>query len=644
LITFRTIFLFSPQTLIIDSPENKMCGIYGLIRRYNTIDLKHLTRQRDLLKHRGPSDSGTWVSSDGRIGLAHRRLSILDLTAAGHQPMTSQDGRFVIVFNGEIYNHHELRQELRELGHVFYTGADTEVLLCAYIAWGEEFLVRLNGMFAFSIHDRGTAHVPPTLFMARDRAGKKPLYYFLDKNHLEFASELKAIYHRTGISLSALNFYLALGYVPGDHCILEGVKKLPPAHAAKLDLSTFDFRVWRYWSLPPNRPEQGVDGESLADEAGKLIEDATRLRLQADVPVGVLLSGGLDSSLIVAAAAHVSSAPVRTFTVSLPGSPLDESVHAKQVSHHFGTEHHEIALENSGLDVLDEIAQFIDEPIADSSLIPTFLVSKLTRQHVTVALGGDGGDELFGGYKDYSTSLVDQYRFGWLPQSALSIAATASSFLPAGIRGRNRIASMKCGPLQQMIWGRPYFDKALRQRILSRDACAELGQELDAPERFLLGLYDTGFDPIDRMTRTHFGSILPDDFLVKVDRMSMAVSLEMRAPLLDYRLVEFAFGRIPSEWKVNGGDTRRVQKILASKWLPSELDIKRKQGFSIPFEEWLRGLGEKKLRQYFTSLPESINHIELENLIKGLGRGRTNGARLFALMMLNFSVTNLLSS
>lgn len=618
-----------------------MCGIYGLIQRKGGIDARALACQRDLLTHRGPNDAGSWVSTDGRIGFAHRRLSILDLTAAGRQPMTSRDGRFTIVFNGEIYNHHEIRAELERTGCAFYTGTDTEVLLGAYIAWGEACLARFNGMFAFAIHDAGNASTPSSLFLARDRAGKKPLYYAFDGHRLEFASELKAISQRGGLSLDALNFYLALGYVPHEHCIVEGVKKLPPAHAARLDLSTFEFRVLRYWSLPENRPEAGVDGESLADEAGNLIEDATRLRLEADVPVGVLLSGGLDSSLVVAAAAHVSASPVRTFTVTLPGSALDESVHARQVARYFGTEHHELALENRGFEALNDIASFIDEPIADSSLIPTFMVSRLTRQHVTVALGGDGGDELFGGYSEYPTSLADQHRLGWLPQSVLACAAHAASRLPAGVRGRNRIASFRGGPLQQMIWGRPYFDITLRQRILSRDAVAALGGELDAPERFLLGLYETGSDSVDRMTRTHFGSVLPDDFLVKVDRMSMAVALEMRAPLLDHRLVEFAFGRIPSDWKVTGYETRRVQKILASRWLPPELDVQRKQGFSIPLNEWLRTSGGGELKQMGDRLPACINQREVDGLLVGHAKGRANGGRLFALLMLAIAMNNL---
>lgn len=617
-----------------------MCGIYGQALLNSGVDLETLARQRDLLTYRGPDDAGLWLSPDGQVGLAHRRLSILDLSPAGHQPMSSANG-CVIVFNGEIYNFRELRAELKRIGHVFHTGTDTEVLLAAWREWGEGCLTRLNGMFAFVLFDAGDAQTPSCLFMARDRAGKKPLYYSFDGRRLEFASELKAISSRGGMSLSALNHYLALGYVPHDLCIAEGVKKLPPAHAARIDLASFEFRTWRYWRLPVNHPDTNADGESLADEAGRLIEDATRLRMVADVPVGVLLSGGLDSSLVAAAAARVSDRPIQTFTIALPGSRLDESAHAQLVANHFGTHHHQLPLNESGLAALDEFATFVDEPIADSSLLPAFLVSRLTRQHVTVALGGDGGDELFGGYGDYPCSLGDARRFAGAPQSMLRFGAFIASQLPAGVRGRNRLASLSHGPLQQLIWGSPYFDLALRKRVFAPDALAELGPDLDAPERFLLNLFHTGTDAVDCMTRTHFGSILPDDFLVKVDRASMAVSLEMRAPLLDHRLIEFAFGRIPSRWKVDGAESRRVQKILARRWLPSKLDINRKQGFSIPMDSWLRQVPASWHNDWLERLPPMINRDMGVNLIKGLYKGRANGARLFALAMLGIAATNL---
>ena len=618
-----------------------MCGIYGYISNTGKVDVALLKRQRDLLTHRGPNDAGVWASQDGRVGLAHRRLSILDLTPAGHQPMLSNDGALAIVFNGEIYNFQEIRDELKKLRYAFKTGTDTEVLLAAWQQWGAACVNKFNGMFAFVIYDAGNQDKPPCIFIARDRVGKKPLYYAFNGHELEFASELKAISKRGGLDLFALNYYLALGYVPKDLCIVSGVRKLPPACYAILNLTTFDFQIQRYWALPANNPLPNSDGESLADEAGRLIEDATKIRMVADVPVGVLLSGGLDSSLVAAASARVSSKPIETFTISLPGSKLDESSYANLVAKHLGSHHHVLPMTESGISVLDDFSPFIDEPLADSSILPSYLVSKLTRQHVTVALGGDGGDELFGGYTDYSTSLTDANNLRYMPKPLLHFAGLLASRLPAGVKGRNRLASLSHGPLQQMIWGSPYFDVALRKRIFSKGALHQITDNIDAPEQFLAGLLETGADAVDKMTRAHFGSILPDDFMVKVDRASMANSLEMRAPLLDYRLIEFAFGAIPSDWKVSGGETRRIQKILASRWLPNELDIHRKQGFSIPLDDWLRQLPRAWHEQWLDRLPAIIDKNEAESLIIGLYEGRANGARIFALMMLGLAIQNL---
>lgn len=618
-----------------------MCGIYGLIQREGGVEPTFLVQQRDRLTHRGPDDAGIWLSPDARVGLAHRRLSILDLSFAGHQPMTTADGRVTVVFNGELYNYRELRAELERVGRAFHTGTDTEVLLSAWQQWGDDCLTRFNGMFAFVLFDAGRGLLPPCMFLARDRTGKKPLYYAFDGRRLEFASELKAISSRGSMSLTALNHYLALGYVPQDMCIIEGVKKLLPGHAARLDLSSFELKSWRYWGLPENHPDPESDGDSLATGAGRLIEDSTRLRMTADVPVGVLLSGGLDSSLVVAAAARVSERPIQTFTIKLPGSKLNESSHAELVSTHFGTRHRELPIVESGLSALDELTPFIDEPLADSSLMPSFLISKLTRKHVTVALGGDGGDELFGGYGHYASCLADGRRLGWAPNPLLNLASAFASRLPAGVRGRNRLSSLAHGSLQQRALGSPYFDSALRRRILASDVLIELGQDLDAPEHFLSNLLQIGKDPLDCMTRTDFQTVLADDYLVKVDRASMAVSLEMRSPLLDYRLVEFAFGRIPSAWKVAGNETRRVEKILAGRWLPAALDIERKQGFSIPLDAWLRQAPSSWHDAWIAHLPRVIRKNEAEDLLSGLRKGRTNGARIFALAMLGLSCANL---
>lgn len=584
------------------------------------------------------------MSDCGRIGMAHRRLAVIDLTETSNQPMRSTDGRYTIVFNGELYNFAVLRTELMTLGIRFESTGDTEVLLAAYITWGEDCLSRFNGMFSFAIYDRGVGEQGASLFFARDRAGEKPFYFSHAPAEFRFASELKALGCDRDVDLQSLNHYLSLGYVPGDRCLVAGVRKLPAGHCGRLDLQAGTLTVRRYWRLPVHAPVEPVDGDALASEAGALIEDSVRMRLVADVPVGVLLSGGLDSSLVVAAAAHVSVRPVETFTIALPGSPLDEAHHAHRVASHFGTRHHVLPLAEASLQLLDGLAPYIDEPIADSSILPAWLVFGLARKHVTVALGGDGGDELFGGYTDYTTSLGDQQRLGWLPSALFRAAAATAASLPAGVRGRNRVASLRAGALQQLIWGRPYFDSRLRRRVLRREALSMLGAELEAPENFLLGLFHQGRDPMDSMTRTHFGSILPDDFLVKVDRASMARSLEVRAPFLDHRLTEFAFGRVPSQWKVRDGESRRLQRILARRWLPTELDIARKQGFSIPINEWLRSEGEHRLMARMEPLPLSINIDEVRDLVRGHLRGRANGARLFALVMLAISMRNLAES
>lgn len=616
-----------------------MCGIYGIARATGSVDLIQVASRRDILGHRGPDDAGLWVGDDGRIALAHRRLAILDLSPFGHQPMQSDCGRYVIVFNGEIYNYLELRNELAQIGERFRGGSDTEVILAAYRRWGADCITRFNGMFALAIYDQGTAVDLRRVFIARDRVGKKPFYYSHTGDCFEFASELKAMTSGGGLNQRALNFYLALGYVPGDLCIRSGVLKLPPAHAGYFDFDKGKLRIWRYWQLPDNTATIDVDGEELADQAGDLLEDSVRLRFRSDVPVGVFLSGGLDSSLVAAAAARVSGTKIKTFTIAFPGTRYDESAYADLVARHLESEHHVLALPSPSLEVLNEMAGGLDEPLADSSLIPSYLISKLTEAHVKVALGGDGGDELFGGYSDYSTAMADAARFGWLPSSVFKILGRSAGILPAGVRGRNRLYALQGGPYQSLIWGSPYFDIALRKRILSEDACALLGDDLDEPERWLLSLFRGGRDPVDAMTRTHFGSILPDDFLVKVDRASMAVGLELRSPFLDPRLIEFAFGRIPSSWKVQDRESRRLEKILARRWLPSGLDVNRKQGFSIPLNEWLCATGCKQVEAVRTQLPESINQAEVSRLIAGHKAGRANGSRLYALLMLAMTNT-----
>lgn len=614
-----------------------MCGIIGKLGQYpQTSDA--FARSRDLLTHRGPDDAGIWNNVSGTVMLGHRRLSIIDLSDASHQPLSSVDGRCVIVFNGEVYNYLEIRRELMEKGHRFRSSGDTEVVLAAYEEWGYSCVEYFNGMFAFAIYDQGDSNFPEQLFVARDRVGKKPFYYRHMGRQFDFASELKAIDTADGMNIQALNHYLALGYVPFDLCISEKVKKLLPGHVGVFDIQTGSFRTWSYWQLPRYRRDDDVTLDNLANESWELLKKSVTLRLRSDVSTGVFLSGGLDSSLVVAAASETSSSSPKTFTISVPGSAMDESSHARLVADHFATDHHVLELPKPSLNVLDELAPFVDEPLADSSILPTFLVSRLTSEHVKVALGGDGGDELYGGYRHYQQPLVDMYRFGWVPEWLLGYAGRLSAKLPPGVHGRNRLASLRGGIAHSRVWGTPYFDIDLRRRILHPELVDALGDQFDLPERNLLRLMGHGEDVVDSLTRADFNSILPDDFLVKVDRASMANSLEVRNPFLDHRLVEHAFGSIPSSMKVNRVERRRIQNLMAKKYLPQDFELNRKQGFSIPMDEWLR---KEDIFGRLVGLYEFVNEKELQKLVKGQNSGRANGSRLFALMMLAISHKNI---
>ncbi len=613
-----------------------MCGVVGVAVVGDQVNPEVLTRMRDALAHRGPDDFGLWISSDGTVGLAHRRLSILDLSGAARQPMADEEAQTRIVFNGEIYNFQEIREELEELGHRFVTRSDTEVILKAYAQWGTECLARLNGMFAFGIYDARTHQV----FLARDRVGKKPLYYVERPGYFAFASELKALLADEaqfyGIDLNGLNFYFAYGYIPDGGCILKDIRKLPPAHALRYDVRTGRTEAWRYWTPPPPcAQEKPLDGEALVCELERLLMDSVRLRMISDVPLGVLLSGGVDSSLIVAAAAAQSPRPIQTFTIAFPGEEVyDESPRARRIAAHFDTEHHELEAGPSGPDLLREMARQFDEPLADSSLLPTFLVSRLTRQHVTVALGGDGGDEMFGGYSHYARAEEMARRYGWAPPPFWRWVASAAARLPPGIRGRSHCVSLRGGPFQTAIYGTPYFDLALRRRVFQREAFLSLRGGLDVPERFKTGLWQIQETGLDAMMRLDFETYLPDDILFKVDRASMKVALEVRAPWLDYRIAEFAFGRVPLEWKVREGVTRRLQRALARRLLPANADLDRKQGFSIPLAKWMAGSWKPFIEPLLREA--TAPHVDWGfalRLWQGQQRGRSNGARLFALLM-----------
>jgi asparagine synthase (glutamine-hydrolysing) len=609
-----------------------MCGILGLVTK-QLPDEQLLNTMRDTMAHRGPDGAGLWVSDDKRVCLAQRRLAIIDLSEDGRQPMVDASGQIHITFNGEIYNYLELRHMLQSKGHVFHTSSDTEVILEAYREWGSDCVLHLNGMFAFALYDLAARR----LMIARDRAGEKPLYYWRTQEALWFASELKAfaanpLFPRQ-IDPQALDAYLTFGYVPGDMCIFRDVKKLPAAHVLTYNLDGDVAHVSRYWSLPePPDPSQPAGVDELLAELEELLEDSVKRQLIADVPVGVLLSGGIDSSLVTAMASRVSSRPVKTFTISFPGHATeDEAGYARIVADHFGTDHTELAMQPASIDLLPQLARQFDEPMADSSMVPTYLVSSLVRQHATVALGGDGGDELFAGYPTYSKIQKDLQYFRMLPSIARKMMGwSAYHLMPVGMLGRHHMIGLGDDFAGNLVYCNVMFDPRSRSRLVPALGPAS-NKMLDYKRAYL----NPAHTALQQITRLDFQTRMVDDYLVKVDRSSMLASLEMRAPFLDYRLVEFAFGRVPDHLRATTRELKILPRLLARKLLPSNLNINRKQGFSLPLEAWLKNEWSDYSRSVLSEADESIfDRHEVDDLFKSLNRpGISNKWRIFTILL-----------
>ncbi len=609
-----------------------MCGIAGIASR-RLIENRHwLSSAMEVLRHRGPDASGQWWAPDGRLGFVHRRLAIVDLSPAGLQPMHDASGALSIVFNGEIYNFQELRTELLAKGHGFRSHSDTEVILTAYREWGADCLTHLNGMFAFALHDARAEH----LLLGRDRAGEKPLFYAESEGQIRFASELKGLMADPALARqvdpASLDCYLAMGFVPGGRSMLRGVNKLQPAHALLFDLKTGTSRTWRYWNLPDLVAASSASDEvPLLDELERLMEDAVRRQLVADVPVGVLLSGGVDSSLVTAMAARART-QVKTFTVRFPGAgKLDETEHARLIAQHFATEHIELEAEASTVDLLPLMARQFDDPVNDSSMIPTFLVSRLVRRHCTVALGGDGGDELFGGYSHYDRLLWLERRFGRVPRCLRAAAARfATAALPLGYKGRNWLQALDTDFENDVPLIATYFDHYSRRQLLGSPSAT-----FGTAEQVLRQVVLRGSDLLQRATRLDFENYLAEDILVKVDRASMLSSLEVRAPMLDHRLIEFAFGRVPSHLKTTPSGRKILLKKLAERVLPPSFDKQRKQGFSIPMAAWLdSGPWLDFFREVLLDPGQQhLSRRSIEKLFQGQKKGHSNGERLFGLLM-----------
>ena len=612
-----------------------MCGVLGVISKIQGMQDPVLTHMRDTMANRGPDDAGLWFSQDGRVALAHRRLAIIDLSPGGHQPMEDVKGDFCIVFNGEIYNYREVRRELEQAGHQFRTASDTEVILTAYRAWGVDCLAKLNGMFAFGLYDR----VRQRMFLARDRAGEKPLFFAHLPGRFMFASELKALMADPSfpreLDLTAFQYYLAYGYVPGELCILKGVHKLGAGHALLYDINTDQIRSWRYWDLPAPPSSISTSPEALEVELEALLLDSVRLRMIADVPVGILLSGGIDSSLITAMAARESSKPVKTFTISFPGhGSYDEGPYARLVADYFRTDHMELVAEPASVKLLPDLARQYDEPMADSSMVPTYLVSRLVRQHATVALGGDGGDELFGGYPHYSLIQQQEQMRRCIPKSLrAAVGYAAAEWMPVGLRGRNYLIGATADLQMSIAHVNLYFDHVTRERLLQ--PLVRQGVFVhEAPESYRRSLCNPAYSVMRQASEADFRTTLVDAYLVKVDRASMLASLEVRVPWLDHRLIEFAFGKVPDSLKATTSQRKILLRQIAKRVLPTTLDLTRKQGFSIPLASWLKGEWGAFMREVLDDADRRLfDPRVIRSLLDGQRRGFSNTARLFSLTM-----------
>ena len=583
-----------------------MCGIAGIF------DLRHggdpdpaatALAMADTLAHRGPDGRDAWGDAEAGIGLGHRRLAIVDLSTGGAQPMHSADSRYVISYNGEVYNFQELRAELSARGHAFRSTSDTEVMLAACVEWGPEQAVeRFIGMFAFALFDRQTQ----TLRLVRDRLGIKPFYWTVTDGVLVFGSELRALMaypaFRKDVDHEAIAAVLRYSYVPAPATVFRGTFKLPPGSILTAQRGR-DPVVTPYWKLAnviARRKDDHLDFPQAIEILDSLLRDSVRRRMIADVPLGAFLSGGTDSSAVVAAMQASSNRPARTFTVGFRDAAYDEATYARKVARHLGTEHTEITIEpNVALNLVAEVPNWFDEPFADSSQLPTYLVSQVTRQHVTVALSGDGGDELFGGYPKYAW-LDRVWRYAeCLPLPLRAGLGRLAGALPEALLQRFATALLDPGRAERigekarrlaMALASPTGDRATLAiaavGISDRSLVPQAHGELALP--LLSNIEQSLPDLVSRMQVQDMATYLPDDILTKVDRCSMAVSLEARVPLLDHHLVEFVWS-LPASLRHDGRVPKRLLRGVLARYLPPSLIDRPKRGFSIPLADWLRG-------------------------------------------------------
>jgi asparagine synthase (glutamine-hydrolysing) len=617
-----------------------MCGIAGFVGQSGGMRRDERGRVLDrmcrVIRHRGPDEQGVMLEGEAALGM--RRLSIIDL-AGGHQPLSGCDPNLSLVFNGEIYNFQELQRELEARGHRFHTHSDTEAIVHAFEEYGEDCVKHLRGMFVFALWDARARR----LFIARDRAGKKPLYYAetSDKT-LVFGSELKSLLEhpevKREVNPEAVDAYLSFGYVPEPLSIFEGVRKLPPA--SHLTFEDGRTTIKEYWDFPFDAEPDVRSEAELSEELRALLDEAVRVRLISDVPLGAFLSGGVDSSVVVGLMARASSKPVKTFSIGFHEDSYNELQYARVAARHFSTDHHEFIVTPDICQIVDELVHYFDEPFADSSAIPTYMVAKLARAHVTVALSGDGGDELFAGYTRY---VVDRRRSGFasLPRALRQgLMQPLSRSLPHGAWGRNFLYNVAQEPLERYIESVSMFTSLNKRSLLSADFRKRLkGRDHLALLRFReLAASLHARDPLNALLYLDSKTYLPGDILTKVDRMTMAVSLEARAPLLDTKLMEFA-ARLPASMKMRGLETKYIFKRAVRDLVPAEILDRPKQGFGIPLDKWINEQLRERTRETLTERRTRerglVNHHYVERLLDEHERKRRDhSGALWTLLML----------
>jgi asparagine synthase (glutamine-hydrolysing) len=612
-----------------------VCGIAGIVgRRDEVIDAASVHRMCQTIVHRGPDDEG--IYAQGPIGLGMRRLSIIDLTG-GKQPIHNEDQTVWVVFNGEIYNFPDLRRELEDRGHKFYTHSDTEVIVHLYEEMGADCVKKLRGMFAIALYDCKR----DALLLARDRLGKKPLHYALHQGRLLFGSEIKTILalhpELAEVDQEGLLQYLYFGYIPDPYTAFQRIRKLPAGHV--MEFHQGEVKIRQYWDLPEYGTHPAISENECLDELERRLEEAVRIRLISDVPLGALLSGGVDSSIIVALMARTSAKPVKTFSIGFRAEQFNEAEYARMVAERFGTEHHELVLEPDLEETLVYLSQMMEEPFGDSSMLPTYYVCRMARRQVTVALSGDGGDELFAGYDRYLVAM-ERPKFDPLQRWLGPIYRDRiHGLVPAGMYGKNLAWNATLNDRDRYLDGLSFFPALHRERNFFTREFLETITRLPDPLLEWQRCYDhaPAGDRLSRLLYLDTKTYLNSDILTKVDRMSMATSLEVRVPMLDHEFVEWVTS-LPVEWKFRAGTRKHILKKLAERLgIPPAVLHRKKQGFQMPLVDWMRS--ERKTQFWGVLLePRTLQRgyfkpAVVRSLIDEHLRGRRNRSGLLWRML-----------